>query len=351
MIGIAGAGLLGRLVALELARAGRPVTLFDREPDARASCSWVGAGMLTPWAELDKAEPIIAALGTVCLDRWQALVATLPSPVFFQREGSLVVAHRRDMTDLEHFRAHVAAGLDEPARMEAVDGSRIAELEPELGSRFTRGIYFPHEGQVDNRAILPALGEALTREGVGMVRCEIAEVGSGLVIDAGGRRYDMEIAIDCRGLGSRDRLRDLRGVRGELIRVHAPEVTLKRPVRLMHPRYPLYIVPREHGVYLIGATQIESDDLGEITVKSSLELLSAAYSLHPGFAEARVIETAVHCRPAFPDNLPRVTIELGLIRANGLFRHGYLIGPAVAETVVDLVLDRPPRHDRLTPAA
>ena len=85
---------------------------------------------------------------------------------------------------------------------------------------------------------------------------------------------------------------ELRGVRGELIELRAPDVKISRLIRLMHPRYRLYLVPLyKNDHYLIGATQLESEEAGPITVRSTLELLSAAYSIHRGFSEAEIIET------------------------------------------------------------
>ena len=86
--------------------------------------------------------------------------------------------------------------------------------------------------------------------------------------------------FDCRGLGARSDWKALRGVRGEVVRIHAPGVSLTRPTRLLHPRYPLYIAPKPGDVFVIGATEIESDDLSPASVRSTLELLSAAYTVH-----------------------------------------------------------------------
>jgi glycine oxidase len=140
--------------------------------------------------------------------------------------------------------------------------------------------------------------------------------------------------LDTRGLGARADIVGLRGVRGELIVVNAPEVHLNRPIRLMHPRYPLYVVPRENDRFLIGATSIESEDLSPVTVQSALELLSAAFSLHPGFAHASIEEMRVNCRPALADNCPRIFYQPGLIRVNGLHRHGFLVSPKLVDLVV-----------------
>jgi glycine oxidase len=73
--------------------------------------------------------------------------------------------------------------------------------------------------------------------------------------------------------------------------------------------------------------------MGGITVYSALELLSALYSIHPAFAEAEIIESCVNCRPAYPDNLPRVVVSDGHIRINGLYRHGFLLGPRISNIV------------------
>jgi glycine oxidase len=108
-------------------------------------------------------------------------------------------------------------------------------------------------------------------------------------------------------------------------------------VRLLHPRWPLYIVPRENGQFLIGATTIESEQR-DVSVRSALELLTAAYALHPAFAEARIVEIGAGLRPAFPDNLPRIQVDGEQIAVNGLYRHGFLLAPALAELTLHYVL-------------
>ena len=105
----------------------------------------------------------------------------------------------------------------------------------------------------------------------------------------------------------------------------------------MHPRYQLYIAPKGKGFYVVGATEIESDDDSPMTVRSAMELLSAAYSVHPGFAEANIRQHITQCRPAFSDNQPKITVQDSLIQVNGLFRHGFLIAPVVLKQVLALV--------------
>jgi glycine oxidase len=102
----------------------------------------------------------------------------------------------------------------------------------------------------------------------------------------------------------------------------------------MHPRYGLYIVPRPDQIYLIGATEIESEDFSEISVQSILELLTAAYAVNSKFAEARILKTVTQCRPTLTDRRPQIKYTDGLIALNGLYRHGFLIAPSLAHEVM-----------------
>ncbi len=324
---------MGRLLGLFLAEAGYRVSLFDGgDAAAHQSAAWSAGGMLSPHSELDKAEPLIAALGLRSLALWRELLPRLGKPVFFAEGGTVVVAHRQDAAELEAFLAQIRTRATAPLG-QALDAAALAALEPELAGRFGRGWYFPDEAQLEPRDVLPALATALARHGATLESARpVQAVGPGCLVFADGARH-FDLAVDTRGLGARPQL-SLRGVRGELLRLHAPEVKLRHMVRLMHPRYPLYIVPRPHDTYLIGATSIESDHDGPITVRSALELLSAVYSLHSGFAEAAVLEQSVGHRPAYSDNLPRLHHEPGLLRLNGLYRHGFLISPALAEAAL-----------------
>ena len=179
------------------------------------------------------------------------------------------------------------------------------------------------EAHLDPRAALTHLRARLEGEGVRFVA------------DAG--RPEGRV-FDCRGLAARDRLPDLRGVKGEMAVLRSAELRLARPVRLLHPRHPLYVVPRAGGLFMLGATQIESDDRRR-SVRAALELLSAAYALHPAFGEAELVEHGADARPAFPDNLPRLRRQGDAILVNGLFRHGFLLAPALAAQAVQAAFD------------
>jgi glycine oxidase len=142
--------------------------------------------------------------------------------------------------------------------------------------------------------------------------------------------------IDCRGLAARNEQSELRGVKGELILIETDEVELSRPVRLIHPRFPLYVIPRENHRFMLGATSIENESSG-VSVRSALELLGAAYAVHPAFGEARILEFGSGLRPAYPDNLPRIAIDNERIAVNGLYRHGFLLAPALAELTLGYI--------------
>ena len=336
---IVGAGVAGRLLALRLARAGWRVTLWDRGDRAgHGSCTWTGAGMLSPYCELESRHLLIHQLGLASVAEWPSLLASLVVPVFHQFAGSLIVAHGQDRGELRRLQRTITDFLPGTHALQTVNGPQIADLEPELAGRFTDGLYVPDEGQVDNRALLSGLAATLETLDVHWHTGTTVTAIRPHEIDVHGDTHRYDIVCDCRGLAAAG---DLRGVRGELLRLHAPDVTLSRPVRVMHPRYPLYVVPRADHMYVVGATQIESDDPGPITVRSTLELLSAAYALHSGFAEATVIETDTGCRPAYPDNLPRLSHQPGLLRLNGLYRHGFLISPALTAAATALITGTP----------
>jgi len=330
---------MGRVLALSLQQRGFEVVIDDPDPSGESACAWTGAGMLAPASELDGGERLVFELGREAMSRWPALLAGLPRPVPLDMTGTLIVAHASDRGEFERFQRALDAG---GGRYEPADRARIAELEPALD--FDAALYLPDEGHVDNRALIAATNCALD---IGKIDpdtegCSWAgSLHTGSLRKAQGHPIldDAIWHVDCRGLAAKDRLPELRGVRGELIYIHAPEVSLNRPVRILHPRYPLYIVPREQNTFVVGASQIESEDRSPISVRSALELLSAAYAIHPGFAEGRILDTSVHCRPAFPDHLPRIYLdrERRRMAINGLFRHGFLLAPILAEFAVDLI--------------
>lgn len=338
-VGIVGAGLIGRLLAVKLSAAGWEVHIYDR--DGRMgweSCSYAAAGMIAPYCELDVAESIISELGVLSLQLWPTLLQNLSGAVSFSQQGSLVVAHFREQDALVHLFQKIRHHLRSDQNMQWVDTAQIAELEPELSDRFRRGLFFPDEAQINNHELLAALSNTMDKQGVHSHWKTNVRTLKPHSITTDTQEEQFDWVVDCRGLGAKSDWQGLHGVRGELVIVKAPDVSLSRPVRMMHPRYPLYVVPRKDRIFVIGATSIDSEDMSPISLRSSLELLSAAYSLHPGFAEARIIHSVVQCRPALSDHLPHIHWQDGLMRINGLYRHGYLCAPAVVQIATDTLL-------------
>lgn len=331
-VGIAGAGLVGRVLALNLIQRGIQVTLFERDSSGSApnAAGYTAAGMLSPYAELELMDAELFQLGVRSIELWPGLVdwmAQQACPVDFQHRGSLVLAHHNDRADLQHFMRQLMDKLPSGYQVEQLNNARLTDLEPEL-EHHHQAWWLPNEGQVDSTQFFQQ-SERLLKNHALVEWCENTEVNQLSSRKIDGQAFDW--TFDCRGLGAKPDMRDLRGVRGEVFWLDAPEVKLTRPVRLMHPRYRIYIVPRANGRYVIGASEIESEDRSPMSVRSSLELLSAAYSVHPGFAEARIVNQLTNCRPALGDNLPRIEQLDGLTRINGLYRHGYLFSPAMVE--------------------
>ena len=335
---VVGAGIAGRLLALKLKRAGYAVTIFDKEcADSRAACSFAAAGLLTPLSEGGaSSEPLMVRLGQRSLPLWQQCLPTLPLPVDLGLKGSLIVAHAPDAATLHERFTRICRRFP-AASCEWVDQQRLAQLEPALQeSGFQAGIYLPDEGYIQSHAALRALQLAHANEGVtAHYSTEVVHLAPNRVVTAQ-QTWSFDCVFDCRGFGARADLPGLRGVRGELIEVHAPEVKLTLPLQLMHQRYPIYIVPRGDDIYAVGATCVESESPGPVTVKAALELLNAVYQVHPGFRFAAIHRLVANCRPAFADNLPQVDCRPGLWRINGLYRHGFLLAPVV----VDLIMRR-----------
>lgn len=320
-ITVAGAGAYGLWQAWHLAGLGYRVRLIDNSSDPLStSASHYAGTMLSPYCEAEASAQVVLEHGLQALALWRQAYPGLVTA------GTLVVASARDRSDLEHF-ARMTEGY------EACDAKRIGVLEPDLGARFPAGLYFPEEAHMVTPDVLAFL---LTE-----VRGAGAEVLFGVelvdfeakVAEEGG------LLIDCRGVGARQLLPRLRGVRGERVIVRTHEVSLKRPVRLLHPRHPIYVVPWRQGEFMVGATVIESEDDSPVSVRSMLELLGTTYTLHPAFAEAEIVESGAGVRPAFDDNVPKVIVcaRQRRIHVNGAYRHGFLLAPVLARCVAGVL--------------
>ena len=333
-IGIAGAGLLGRLLAWQLARAGHRVSVFDPAPgplpsfDGHQSAGLTAAGMLSPLAELDNSSAELAALGWRSIARWRAVVRELRARPAFAERGSLLLAHRSDAGAAQRVLSRLSRALPGTPQAEPLDTTQLAALEPALQGAALAWL-LPGEAQIDALAAMLALhGEAPDVAWHWSRRVNTVQAGVLAIDGEPARRFDL--VFDVRGTGGRPEM-TVRGVRGELVWLHAPGHGLSRPVRLLHPRHRVYMVPRPGDVVLVGASEIESEDRSPVSLRSAVELMAAAHSVMPVLAEARILRLDRNLRPALPDNEPRCIVESGIVRINGLFRHGWLLAPALVE--------------------
>ncbi len=340
-IGIAGVGLVGRVLALNLLQQGHTLTLFDEDTAyGDKAAGMTAAGMLAVFAELESAESIIFEHGNRSIALWPALLEQIGIADAYQQEGSIITAHPQDYSELDHFIDTLRAKVQEASAIQLLDRDGITKLEPDL-EQHSKAFFIPHEGQVDAQRFMKASSDYLLPhpDVTWHEATKVADISNG-TITIEGEQKTFDWVFDARGLGAQEDIKDLRGVRGEVFWLEAPEVKISRPTRMLHPRYKIYIVPRPNNRYVIGATEIESEDKSPMSVRSSLELLSAVYSMHSGFAEARIVNTLTNCRPALRDNLPKIEHSEKMTRINGLYRHGYLLAPAVVEEALNGGINR-----------
>jgi glycine oxidase len=368
-IAIIGGGLVGRLLAWRLAVSDAPevtdattakidnginfrskVTVFEKGlltpplSQRDKAAAFTAAAMISPMSELVDSELEIFNLGQRSLELWPSWLTELGCPQHFHQQGSLVLAHPNDIGELQQFKRDLSFKLNDRspyaqsntdiAPLQILnDRHQLEAVESSISPHFQTGIYLPSEAHIDHDEVLQELVTQAKGLDVNFVESSKLEANSESLKD-----YD--IIFDCRGTGLKED--GFRGVRGEVIRLECKEITLTRPIRLMHPRYKLYIVPKPNHQFIIGATEIESEDRSKISLRSSMELMSALYAVNPAFAEARVLNQETNLRPAYMDNLPRIekrqtNFNKPIIRINGLYRHGYLIGPALVEQVLNQV--------------
>ena len=342
-IAIAGAGLAGRLFAWALARAGHRVQVFDARPgpeplfDGQGAAAFTAAGLLSPLAELEKAEAPIAAAGWRSLALWPEVVRALSQrqPVGLQLQGSLLLAQRSDAGAAQRVLDRLQQpGLEAFPQPQALDPQALAALEPAL--RRSPGLlawHLPGEGLIHPLEAMAAL-HADAPQAAWHWEQPVAQCDARQLRLADGRCIDADWVVDCRGLGAKAQLPGLRGVRGEVIALDAPGHGLTRAVRLLHPRHRVYLVPRTADQLLIGASEIESEDRSPVSLQSAVELMAAAHSVMPQLAEARILRLDRNLRPAFADHQPLLHREPGLLRLNGMYRHGWLLAPALVDQLL-----------------
>ena len=300
---VIGDGVTGLCVATLLAERGHTVEVITSPHHAAAS--HLAGGMLAPWCEGESAPAEVVELGQRSAPWWSARVKGVA------HQGTLVVAPPRDAPELTRFsRMTHAHQWVEPD-----------SLEPALEGRFARGLFFAGEAHLDPRSALLQLRAALQLGGVPFHQ----DKPGGTV-------------IDCRGIHAASDQPALRAVRGEMLILQSHDVAFSRPIRLLHPRFPCYLVPRAEGRFMLGATMVESHDSSPVSARAMMELLSAAYAIHPALAEARVLESGSGLRPAWRNNVPAIHHRNGVWSVNGMYRHGFLLAPVMAEKLMQQLM-------------
>lgn len=338
-IGIAGAGLAGRLCAFFLSHQGHEITVFDKAsgPTDPVAAGFTAAGMLSHVAELESGDDNIYQLGVRSLALWKEIVPQLKEPVELHYNGSLLLAHRGDEGAAARLVSLLALKAPADQQPEKLTLEQLRLEEPAV-SGVAHAWSLKNEGHIHTRQAMSAL-QASCPNAHWHWQTSVEKL-TPHTIYAQNTEYRFDWVIDTRGLGAREvrfpnthtvSCQNVRGVRGEVMWLQAPGLGLSRPIRLLHPRYRVYIVPRKPDIVFIGASEIESEDRSPISVRTTVELLTAAHSVLPELAEARIVHTETNLRPALLDNFPRIETEMGLTRINGLFRHGWLIAPATVE--------------------
>jgi glycine oxidase len=352
---VLGAGVIGLTCAWRAAGDGCRVTVVD--PDPASGASWVAGGMLAPVTEAWPGEEELLALGVEAVHRWPGFAAELTAaagrPAGLRTDGTVVAATGAgDRAELDAVAAHLAR-LGRP--VDRLSGRELRRLEPGLGPDVRGGLSVPDDLAVDNRALLAALRAACDRSGVTIVP-RAAET----VLDDGTRVIGVrctdgtEIAAStvlvCAGAHSGGLHPVLHGlvrpVKGEILRLAARPGAFpppRRTVRALVDGRPVYLVPRDGGGLVLGATQTEIGFDTTVTVGGVRDLLRDAERILPGIAEYALVESAAGLRPGSPDNLPLIGAlgPEGLLVASGHHRNGMLLAPVTGDAVAGLLRGQP----------
>jgi glycine oxidase len=340
-IAVVGGGVVGLSVAWRVASAGFAVTVLDPRPDSGAS--WVAGGMLAPVTEAWPGEEALLELGSASLERWPAfaeeLRATGGDPGL-RAEGTVVVAvDTGDRAELNTLAGYLARRGRE---FRQLDAREVRLLEPSLGSAVRSGLSVPGDLAVDNRKLLAALRVAGQRAGVAVTAARAMSVRPGAVELADGSVLGCDAAVIAAGAWS-TRLHPaldgaVRPVKGEILRLRARRGALpppRRTVRALVEGRRVYLVPRDGGELVLGATQYEAGFDTDVTVGGVRDLLRDAERVLPGMAEYALLESAAGLRPGSVDNLPLVGwLEPGVLAATGHSRNGILLAPITADAIL-----------------
>jgi glycine oxidase len=345
---IAGAGLIGGAIALELARAGVHVAVFDQgEPGREAS--WAGAGILSPAPENPATIPLVP-LGKASMALYPEFVARVEEisgqDAGYRAKGTVDALFSRDAA--RELSTHVALHHGWGLRAEAISGEDARELEPALSSEMEAAVLRPDEASVDNRALTQAVLHAARKSGAEIFACrEVQGIWrekqrcAGLLLED--QKVSAKWTIIAAGafsaaIAGADAYAPVRPAKGQMVSLRADRIKIERV--LWSDK--IYLVPRNDGRILAGATVEYAGFDKKVTAGGLEKLLSRAIQLAPDLAGARVEDTWAGLRPDSPDHLPILgpaDVD-GLLIATGHFRSGILLTPITAKLVCEWVTEK-----------
>jgi glycine oxidase len=351
-VAVIGAGVIGLAIAWRLAQRGAKVTVFDKGA-AGSGASHAAAGMLAAHLEAEPREENLVALNRVSQALWPAFAAELEAAsglaVDLRTEGTLLLALTGDdQSRLKHVLAfQKSLGLP----LEWLTTAEVRRREPHLTPGISGAIFSPQDHQVDNRAVAAALREAALKAGVTLrentpveriVTSDNRVTGVGI----GNETLSAETVILAAGAWSRGiaglptaSLPPVRPVKGQML---ALRMDAKAPL-LTHVVWApgAYLVPRNDGRLLIGATVEEKGFDANLTAGGQLALLEATWRALPGIEELPIHEQWVGFRPGSRDDAPIIgeSSVPGLVYATGHYRNGILLTPITAEAIATLVME------------
>lgn len=342
---VAGGGIIGASIALELAAAGLRVAVFDAQSPGREA-SWASAGMISPAPEsfeMTSLLPLSIASVRLYPEFIQRVEELSGTAVGYRRDGALdLLPSGTGQAEIDEIVAlHRGAGL----RAEALSGSEAREIEPALMGELHAAIHRPDEASLDNRLFTEATLEAARRKGAEVFANNGANAlwkegntCKGLQLQNG--RVEAKWTVIAAGCFSAR----IEGVaayapvtpaKGQMMALRCDAVNLKKDLWRGH----MYLVPRNDGRIIAGSTvEYEGFDRN-VTVAGMKQILTGAISLVPALESARIEETWAGLRPDSPDHLPILgpTDLDGLLIATGHFRSGILLTPITARLICEWV--------------
>ncbi len=353
---IVGGGVIGLGIGWQLAKAGCTVSIYERDQAGRAA-SWAAAGMLAPHAEVHFEERELLRLGVQSCRMYPEWIAELETDsqmsAGYRAEGTLIVGvDRDDARELEHlYESQKLLDL----KVEWIPGIEAREIEPLLSPKITAAIWSKDDHQVDNRAMVEALIEAFRRAG-GIVHEETPvdkiEIVNGKAegIWVKDNLEEADVIVLAAGCWSSDinglpkgLQPPVRPVKGQMLALQMEEgIVLEKVIRAPRAKYPtdVYLVPKDDGRLVIGATSEEMGFDTRLTAGGLFELLRGTWEAVPGIYDLPVLETWAGLRPGSRDNAP-ILGETGvenLIMATGHYRNGILLTPITAREIASLIL-------------